>query len=300
MDLYVSLGSNLGDREATIRHALSALSASIGTLTALSRLHETRPVGFTSENLFINAAARFDTTLPARRILEITKDVERQLGRTVKSHGGIYHDRTIDIDLLWLDGTQTEADDLTLPHPRMAGRRFVLEPLCEIAPALPVLADGTTAAECLRRLNRANVEEIVPTAKSIAEAADALNRLLPHLTAKAPHYCETDVEKLLAAPGTHLYAVRDEEGTIAATATLCICLMPTGRKAWIEDVVADPACRGRGYARALIRHLKNEARRLGAATLNLTSRPERAAANALYRSEGFSLRQTNVYRLADF
>lgn len=294
--LYIGLGANIGARDTAIRQAIRALDGRIGALVGCSSLYETRPVGFESEHLFLNAVAAYDTDLDAHTLLRLTQEVERELGRTAKSTGGVYHDRTIDIDLLVLGDTAVADGELTLPHPRLAERRFVLEPLCELAPQLPCTPEGRTAAQLLERLNRLDIREVAPTPASAADAARALNRLLPALTSHASPLTADDVASLLRTGCTHIYLGHDELGDVQAAATLCLCASPTGLKAWAEDVVVSPACRGRGYGHALVARLQAESVRLGAKSLNLTSRPDREAANRLYRRAGFEPRHTNVYR----
>ena len=133
---YFSLGSNLGNRQGLICCAVRLMELRVGTLARLSRFYETEPEGFSSEHLFLNAAAAFTTNLSAEEILDATQEIERELGRTQKSVGGIHYDRTVDIDLLLLDDEVTESPRLTLPHPHLHERLFVLEPLAEIAPSL--------------------------------------------------------------------------------------------------------------------------------------------------------------------
>lgn len=132
--LYVALGANVGPRELTLRQAIRALDERIGPLVRCSAFHETVPVGFQSDALFLNAAASFQTEWDAKNLLRITQEVERELGRTRKSLNGHYADRTIDIDLLMLDDICMQTPELTLPHPHMHERDFVLTPLAEIAP----------------------------------------------------------------------------------------------------------------------------------------------------------------------
>ena len=134
--VYVGLGSNLGNRRRNILDAVNLLTECLGTLVHLSSLHETEPEGFQSDYLFLNAVAAFRTKLTPLKILEVTQQVEHQLGRTRKSHDGIHYDRTIDIDLIYMEGITLHSARLTLPHPRAAQRAFVLEPLREIAPAI--------------------------------------------------------------------------------------------------------------------------------------------------------------------
>ena len=103
---------------------------------------------------------------------------------------------------------------------------------------------------------------------------------------------------LVTAPGTHFFAAVDDDGHVVGCATLCVFDTPTGRKACVEDVVVNPACRGKHIGRKLMEHIIEFARReLGDVDLHLTSSPRRVAANNLYRSVGFQQRETNVYNL---
>ena len=103
---------------------------------------------------------------------------------------------------------------------------------------------------------------------------------------------------LVAAPGTHFFAAVEDDGHVVGCATLCVFDTPTGRKASVEDVVVNPACRGQHIGRKLMEHIIDFARReLGDVELHLTSNPRRVAANYLYRSVGFQQRETNVYNL---
>lgn len=133
---YLSLGSNLGDRLRLIQEAVAALTVEAGPVTALSSLYETEPWGFSSPHRFLNVALALETTLSPKTLLAVTQRIERDLGRTHKSVDGRYADRTIDIDLLFVGDAVLDTPALTLPHPRLHLRRFVLEPLCEIAPDL--------------------------------------------------------------------------------------------------------------------------------------------------------------------
>ncbi|MBP3228491.1 MAG: 2-amino-4-hydroxy-6-hydroxymethyldihydropteridine diphosphokinase [Bacteroidaceae bacterium] len=294
MLLLLSLGSNLGEREAQIRRAADLIATRTGRLVALSSLHNYAPWGFRSEHPFINAAAVIDTALDAETILDTAEAVERELGRTAKSRVNGYHDRTIDIDLLALDDAIVETPRLSLPHPHLPRRRFVLEPLCEIAASVIHPTIGKTYADLLSDLNTLQISRATEASD---ELIVAMNRLLPQLSSTAPFYTTSTLTTLLVAPSTRVFIGRDEEGVIRATCTLCLVQMPTGHKAWLEDVVTDTACRGRGYARQLIARAVDEARAEGCTCLNLTSRPSREAANHLYHSLGFQQRETNVYRL---
>ena len=130
--VYLSLGSNLGDREATMRRAIGLLNERAGSVDRQSSFIETEPWGFESTNKFLNMCVRLLTTLSPEQLLMATKQIERELGRTQKSVNGQYHDRPIDIDILMYDDVQIDSDDLTLPHPHMQEREFVMKPLREI------------------------------------------------------------------------------------------------------------------------------------------------------------------------
>lgn len=294
--LYLALGANLGDREASINHALELVAQRIGPVTARSRNYETRPVGFTSPHLFLNAAAAVETERPVTELLSLTQDIERELGRTHKTRpGAAYTDRPIDIDLLLYGDTVLTSPALTLPHPHLHERRFVLEPLAEIAPALVHPTLGLTISQLLKHLNRGTIERLTPQLVT-SDTLSSLNALLPQLSTSAPQLTLSVLEALARSETTRVYLLRDETGALSATATLIVSPQLTGRKAWVEDVVVSAACRGRGYARQLLRHIEAEARLLGLTALYLTSRPSREAANHLYQSEGYQRRETNVYR----
>lgn len=130
----LSLGSNLGPRETYLRKALQALDKELGSLVKCSSFYETLPWGFSSDSLFLNAAACFDTLLLPEEVLAVTQQIEKSLGRKEKSRQGQYADRCIDIDILLYDDRVMQTPDMILPHPHMAERMFVLEPLAEIMP----------------------------------------------------------------------------------------------------------------------------------------------------------------------
>mgnify|MGYP002271785858 FL=1 len=130
--MYLSLGSNLGDRKATMRRAIGLLNERAGSVDRQSSFIETEPWGFESTNKFLNMCVRLLTTLSPEQLLLATKQIERELGRTQKSVNGQYHDRPIDIDILMYDDVHLDSNDLTLPHPHMQEREFVMKPLREI------------------------------------------------------------------------------------------------------------------------------------------------------------------------
>ncbi len=130
-----------------------------------------------------------------------------------------------------------------------------------------------------------------------AELRDALTRLLPQLSTSAPPPTAYDLETLVDSPATTLFVAR-LSGRIVGTLTLAVFRIPTGVRAWIEDVVVDQAARGQGVGEALVQAALDLAERSGARTVELTSRASREAANRLYTRLGFSLRETNVYRFS--
>jgi 2-amino-4-hydroxy-6-hydroxymethyldihydropteridine diphosphokinase len=132
---YVGLGANLGDRERALRQAAELLGA-----RRLSTVRETEPWGVTDQPRFLNAVAELETDLPPRELLQRLLDVERSLGRT--RGGERWGPRTIDLDLLLYGGETIDEPGLTVPHPRMHERLFVLEPLAELAPGLDVPGRG--------------------------------------------------------------------------------------------------------------------------------------------------------------
>ena len=130
--VYLGLGTNLGDKEGNIREAIRRIGELIGEVDRQSTFLVTEPWGFESENTFVNAAIRCITSLSPFEILNITQDIERAMGRTLKSVDGQYHDRIIDIDILIYDDLHITTPQLTLPHPLMKERDFVMNPLKEI------------------------------------------------------------------------------------------------------------------------------------------------------------------------
>jgi 2-amino-4-hydroxy-6-hydroxymethyldihydropteridine diphosphokinase len=147
---YVGLGSNLGDREHTLRRALELVEEEPGiAVVSVSSFRETDPVGYLEQPPFLNAAAEVETELPPRELLDRLLGVERSLGRV--REGPRFGPRTIDLDLLLYGDQMLDDPGLTVPHPRLHERRFVLEPLAELDPALVVPGRGPVTAllECL-------------------------------------------------------------------------------------------------------------------------------------------------------
>ncbi len=131
MDATLLLGSNQGDRRGIIEEALRRLTV-IGRLRTCSSLYETAPWGFECENTFYNMAAVYSTDLAPEDVLRVCLEVEKELGR--RRIGAGYSSRPIDIDIIFCDDRIIERPDLSVPHPRMTLRNFVLVPLCEIMP----------------------------------------------------------------------------------------------------------------------------------------------------------------------
>ena len=156
--VYLALGSNLGDRDALLRAAVERLRAVV-TVTAVSSIYDTAPMLVTDQPRFHNAVLGGTTALEPLALLRAAKAIERELGRV---QGPRYGPRSIDIDLLFYDDLRMHGDELTLPHPRIAERAFVLTPLTEIAPGqtLPVL--DATPEELLRVLGAADVHRLGP------------------------------------------------------------------------------------------------------------------------------------------
>ena len=143
--VYLGLGSNLGDREANIRKAISLIGERVGLVIRQSSLVETEPWGFESENKFLNGVILVETKLTPRQLLKATQRIERTLGKkrshaTKRSpdsslftlHSSLYKDRPIDIDILLYDDQTIDEPDLKIPHPLMHERDFVMIPLTEI------------------------------------------------------------------------------------------------------------------------------------------------------------------------
>ena len=143
--VYIGLGSNLGDREGTIRRALELLTAEGEMeIEAVSSLRETDPVGYVDQPRFLNGAAALRTELAPRALLERLQEVELTLGRD--RSGPRFGPRTIDLDLLLYGTKEIDEEGLQIPHPRLAERPFVLEPLAELDPSLEVPRKGSVQA----------------------------------------------------------------------------------------------------------------------------------------------------------
>jgi len=147
----IGLGSNLGDRRAALEGAIAALAATSGVhVQKVSRFHETEPEGGPpGQGKYLNAAAVIETNLDAHGLLSVLQEIEAQLGRVRSVRWG---ERTLDLDLLLFADQILSATELTVPHPRLRARRFVLEPLAEIAPDTVDPVTKRTIADLLAAL----------------------------------------------------------------------------------------------------------------------------------------------------
>lgn len=134
--MYLSLGTNLGDRRQNIASALDLIANEVGIILSASDIIETDPWGFESPHAFLNMAVKVETNLQPLQALHATQLIERRLGRDRKTADRQYHDRLIDIDILLYDDLVMDTPELTIPHPLMYQRPFVMEPLSQIAPEL--------------------------------------------------------------------------------------------------------------------------------------------------------------------
>ena len=165
---YLSLGSNMGDRETHLRNAIVRL-AELGDMVAISSFCETEPVEFTDQDWFLNCAVALNTKESPARLMAALLEIEQKMGRKRIQKKG---PRTIDLDILLFDDLVVDTPDLTIPHPAMATRRFVLEPLAEIAPDVmhPVLErtirellEELPAGQAVRRVAREGKDQRLTT-----------------------------------------------------------------------------------------------------------------------------------------
>jgi len=139
------LGSNVGDRAAYLKNSLDLLTENFGTASKISSIYETEPWGVSKHDDYLNMVAAFETALSPEKVFMITSSIEKKLGRIRRT--GRIDPRTIDIDILFYDDLVINKDDLIIPHPRIASRRFVLQPLVEIMEHFVHPVFGKTIAE---------------------------------------------------------------------------------------------------------------------------------------------------------
>lgn len=200
----IGLGSNLGDRRRTLTEAVGHLAHQSGVqLSAASRWYQTRPVGGPAEQgAYLNGAALLETSLPPEELLARLLKVEGQLGRR---RGHRWEPRTVDLDLLLYNGRVIDQPGLAVPHPRMAWRRFVLEPAAEIAPSLVHPTTGWTIARLLEHLNSAR-DYLAITGPPGAGKTELAHRLAVKASAE-----------LLLRPNPPVTAEDDSPGSVWAT-----------------------------------------------------------------------------------
>jgi 2-amino-4-hydroxy-6-hydroxymethyldihydropteridine diphosphokinase len=155
--VYLGLGSNIGDREANLREALENLEATGIRVVRRSSVYETQPQDVRDQPWFLNAVAEVETDLFPLQLLARIQNIERQMGRRRLTPKG---PRNIDIDILFYGRSVIQTPELETPHPRIAQRRFVLEPLSEIAPELRHPLSGKTAREMLATLEPQGIRRL--------------------------------------------------------------------------------------------------------------------------------------------
>lgn len=135
--IYISLGSNLGNKEQNLMKAIAAIGSEIGVVRRVSEFYASKPLGFESENDFLNAALLVISNMEPMLVLRKLQQIEREMGRKPKTRKE-YADRIIDLDILLYDNETIDYPELKIPHPNMMERDFVLIPLREIAPELAI------------------------------------------------------------------------------------------------------------------------------------------------------------------
>ncbi|MBA3484895.1 MAG: 2-amino-4-hydroxy-6-hydroxymethyldihydropteridine diphosphokinase [Pirellulales bacterium] len=239
----IALGSNLGDRAAQLRQATAELASLPATrLIARSRWHETPPIGGpTGQGPFLNAAALVSTSLPPAELLAGLRRIETGLGRARNERWAA---RSLDLDVLLYDGVVLQTSELEVPHPRMAFRRFVLEPAAEIAPWMIHPESGWTVGALLQHLN-SGAQQIAVAAQDVATADRLTSQLAERLMLQiAIADSATDDRPVIFRwqadeGGVHsarpklLLAVAPSAGTDAAEMRRMLHLPSTGPIAWI-------------------------------------------------------------------
>jgi deoxyguanosine kinase len=157
--VYLSLGSNIGDRIDNLNQAIELIQANIGNLRKRSNFYLTPPLGFEADTDFINCCIEISTTLSPRALLDESQKIERELGRKPKESEA-YASRTMDIDLILHSRLEMRSEDITIPHPRFRERKFVLIPLCELTKSLVDPITKLTISQLLANCNDHSTVEI--------------------------------------------------------------------------------------------------------------------------------------------
>ena len=156
--VYLGLGTNIGDKKKNITDATIIIGSVMGNLRILSSLYETEPWGYESPNTFLNAVIQIETEIEPQKCLDIAKAFEREMGRVHTKEG--YEDRIIDVDILFYDDIIYHGDNLTIPHPLIEQRDFVLRPMAEIAPDFRHPISGKTMKNLLHELNKKSEKDL--------------------------------------------------------------------------------------------------------------------------------------------
>lgn len=236
MKVYLSLGSNLGDRLANLRRALALLSAGGCSVLRASSVYETAPLYFLRQPAFFNLAAACETSLSPEGVLALIARVESALKRRRLFRNG---PRTVDIDILFYGGQRLKRAGLEIPHPRLAEREFVLAPLAEIAPGLRHPATRISAAKMLGALKERGGARRLPA--SYAEA-EAWLKALPPPPADA-HYSLAPVRAALAGlghPEKKMGSVVHLAGSTGKTSTACLAAAALAANGWRTGLYTSP------------------------------------------------------------
>ncbi len=145
-DVYLLIGGNLGDRKAYLKEAVRLISLHLGTICLTSSLYETAPWGKTDQPAYLNQVIKAKVSMPPAALMQKILDIEKQMGRVRKEKNS---ERTIDIDILYYGNDIIDQEDLVIPHPRIAERRFVLTPLAECCPEFTDPSTGRTIEDML-------------------------------------------------------------------------------------------------------------------------------------------------------
>ncbi len=153
----INIGSNLGDREANLRQAVTKIAQYADCSPRVSSIYESEAWGYLSDNPFFNIAVEFESNLPALSLLSLFQRIEKEVGSAShRNANGGYADRILDIDIIYLGSEIIDTQSLSVPHPRMDRREFVLVPLCQLSPQWRHPLSGLTTAEMLQRLRNAD------------------------------------------------------------------------------------------------------------------------------------------------